>query len=158
VIPPGGLTCGPRGCEHTPERAGRPAADGGRAVRSQAGRPRKGRAAQAAPGYGAPAIVQPQLTYQTVTKWVGGFRGQITITFPAGPVPPAWRLRLSYPTGHVVSASPVSKLQHGGHGAVVRSTAYPGGQGHTFAVTVLVEGIPGPPGTCAFDGRPCRIG
>jgi len=111
-------------------------------------------------GGGGAAAAQPRLSYKITSKWHGGFWGQITITFP-GAVPARWRLRIGYPTGHILGMSPSSHLAPNGHAVVVRSTDYRGGSGpggRSFAVGVGVRGVPTHPGRCSFDGRVCHIG
>jgi hypothetical protein len=115
---------------------------------------------QQAGGGGGTAIAQPRLTYKITSKWPGGFWGQITITFP-GAVPAEWRLRIGYPTGHILGINPGSHLAPNGHAALVRSTDYSGGAGpggRTFAVGVGVQGVPTHPGRCSFNGRACHFG
>ncbi len=155
---PGSLLCTQGGCGHRSQVGGKPSPFGG-AVRNPAPAEAtdrdhdRARAATAQPG-------QPRLSYKIISKWQGGFWGQITITFP-GPVPATWRLRFGYPAGRIVGMNPNSPLQPGGHGAVVRSTDYQGGSGpggRTFQIGVGVQGKPGAPARCAFNGQACRIG
>jgi len=109
---------------------------------------------------GDSAVVQPKLSYKIISKWDGGFWGQIIITFP-GAVPAEWRLRIGYPTGHILGMNPSSHLAPNGHAAVVRSTDYSGGSGpggRTFAVGVGVQGVPTHPARCSFNGQACHFG
>ena len=110
-------------------------------------------------GSGGPAAAQPRLSYKITGKWQGGFWGQVIITFP-GAVPERWRLRIGYPTRHILGMNPASHLAPNGHAVVVRSSDYargsgPGGRG--FAVGVGVQGEPTHPGRCSFNGRACHI-
>jgi hypothetical protein len=109
---------------------------------------------------GGTAVAGPKLSYKITSKWQGGFWGQITITFPET-VPATWWLRIGYPGGHILGVNPSSHLAPNGHGAVVRSTDYPGGSGpggRTYAVGVGVKGMPTHPGRCSFNGRACHFG
>jgi Cellulose binding domain len=158
---PGGLLCAQSGCGHQSRPAGQPSPFGG-GVRNPAPSRAAGPGhdpARASPGQPGGGAGQPELRYKIVSRWRGGFWGQITITFP-GPAPAKWRLRFGYPAGHIVGINPDSYLQPGGHGAVVRSTDYPGAQGpggRTFRVGVGVQGEPAAPARCAFDGQACQI-
>ncbi len=166
----GGLTCGQGGCEHQPAH-GKPSPFGvgdGVISPSSPGSAAPDNGSTTSPsgqqtsggGNGGTTVVQPQLSYKITSKWQGGFWGQITITFP-GAVPPNWRLRFGYPTGHILGMNPNSHLAPNGHAVTVRSSDYPGGSGpdgRTFAIGVGVQGMPTHPRRCSFDGQACHIG
>jgi len=170
-VPPGalgpdGALCSQQACKHQAAPTGKPAPYGG-AVRTAPHSPRAKAdpdSGAAAPGQrpgGSPSSGQPRLNYQITGQWDGGFSGLITITFPAGTAPSAWRLRFGYPSGHILSVTPNSYLEPDGHGAVVQSADYPGSAapgGRTFAIGVGVQGRPAPPARCSFNGQACHIG
>src|SRR5215813_11895474 len=163
----GGLLCAKGGCGHQ-LAPGNPApfgVGGGTLSPSPPGPAEPGNdgpQASAVPqtgGSGGPAAAQPRLSYKITGKWQGGFWGQVIITFP-GAVPERWRLRIGYPTRHILGMNPASHLAPNGHAVVVRSSDYargsgPGGRG--FAVGVGVQGEPTHPGRCSFNGRACHI-
>jgi hypothetical protein len=159
----GGLRCGQSGCGQP--RQGNPAPfglGGGQLNPAPPGSATPDNAGPAAPSgqAGGTAAAMPRLTYTIVSKWQGGFWGQITVTFP-GAVPPEWKLRFGYPGGHILGMSPSSHLAPSGHAAVVRSTDYSGGTGtggRTFAIGVGVQGVPAQPARCSFNGHACHIG
>jgi hypothetical protein len=158
----GGLVCTQNGCTHHSGQ-GKPYPFGvgdGTLNPSTPGSAEPGNSSSGQHAGGARAIAQPRLTYKVTGRWQGGFWGRITITFP-GAVPPQWRLRVGYPARHILRIRPGGHLAPGGHGALVRSTAYSGGwrqSGHTFTVGVSVQGRPARPGRCWFNGRPCHFG
>jgi hypothetical protein len=163
----GSLVCTQGGCTRHPG-AGKPSPFGVAGVLGpsspQAAKPDSdgpsASRAQPADGHDGAAIAQPKLSYKIISKWPGGFWGQITITFPRA-VPGRWQLRIGYPTGHILGMNPSSHLAPNRHAAVVRSTDYPAGPGpdrRTFAVGVGVRGGPAHPGRCSFNGRVCHIG
>ena len=162
-----GLLCTQDGCVHQ-SGTGKPSPFGvGGALNPASPTPAEpgGDGPSASPGQRAggsdgAAVVQPKLSYKVTGRWHGGFWGQITITFP-GAVPPEWRLRIGYPTGHILGMRPSSHLAPGGHAAVVRSTDYSGGSGpggRAFTVGVGVRGRPAHPQRCTFNGRACHFG
>jgi hypothetical protein len=169
----GGLLCAQGGCGHRsgPEKPS-PFGVGGGALNPSSPAPAEPgndepralappeRQTGGSGGTAGTAIALPRLAYKITSRWPGGFWGQITITFQ-GAVPARWRLRIGYPTGHILGTNPSSHLAPNGHAAVVRSTDYRGGSGpggRTFAVGVGVQGAPTHPGRCSFNGRVCHIG
>jgi hypothetical protein len=156
----GGLVCTQNGCTHHSGQ-GKPYPFGvgdGTINPSTPAEPGGGSAGEHAGG--GSAIAQPRLTYSVTGRWQGGFWGRITVTFP-GAVPSGWRLRIGYPSRHILRVRPSSHLVPGGHAALVRSSDYSGswGQsGHNFTIVVSVQGRPARPGGCRFNGRHCHFG
>jgi hypothetical protein len=162
----GGMSCGQDGCSHAGNNV-KPAPFGlgggvipspsRSAKRDDDGAP--GMARQQAGGNGGAAIA-PRLSYKITSRWQGGFRGQVTLTFP-GAVPSGWHLRIGYPGGHIVGVNPNGRLAANGHAATVRSSDYARGSGpggRIFTVGVGVQGMPGHPPRCSFDGQICHFG
>jgi len=155
----GGMLCGQSGCGHqngsSPNLA--PFGVGGAIGPSPGTSVGPGSSGQAG---GTTAGAEPWLSYKIISKWQGGFWGQIVITF-TGAVPASWHLRFGYPDGYILGMSPDSHLAANGHAAVVRSSDYAGGGWgsgrRTFAIRVGVRGKPTHPARCSFNGEACHM-
>src|SRR5215470_17378075 len=99
---------------------------------------------------------EPQLTYHTFGKGQWGFEGTIEITFQAKHAHDRWRLRFGYPSARILKVWAGKYVKHGLHSAVVGSWDWPS-SGGLVRVSIGVDGHPGPPHVCSFNGRPCHI-
>ena len=109
---------------------------------------------------GHPPASPPQLSYQTSSRWPGGFQGTIVITFRPTSARGSWWLRFGYPSARILKVwSAGGYLRHGAHSAVVASWDWPaqGAAGRLLRVSIGVAGHPGPPHRCSFNGQPCHI-
>jgi hypothetical protein len=112
------------------------------------------------PSVGGRAV---SITYQQVEQWPGGFADQITIRGLSGSGTQAWSLSFAYP-GSRIAAVQGARWEPGRTGAgAAQGVWWPGwGQPHQSAapvrLTVIVEGQPAPPSSCAFDGQLCTFG
>ncbi len=102
----------------------------------------------------------PVMRYQTLHQWQSGFIGQVTITASGGSLA-TWQLRLSYQSAHIIGVWGGNWSPSGDHTVLVTpesgSEPSPGGGG-SVQVILAVDGTPGPPSGCTFDGRACRTG
>jgi Cellulose binding domain len=103
---------------------------------------------------------RPAMQYQTLRQWQSGFIGQVTITVPGG-APDGWQLRLSYQSASIIGVWGGHWSPSGDHTVLVTpesgSTGGHGG-GDSVQVILAVDGMPGPPSGCTFNGRACRPG
>jgi hypothetical protein len=158
--PHGGTLASARPGVHITPKA--PAASGPAAA------PEPGSTGSAAGGSGGPqasADRQPPLsiTYQQLDEWPGGFADQITISGLSGTRPHDWSLGFSYPGARIAGVQG-ARWEPGsrGTGVVARGVAWPGwGQEDSgtarVRLMVIVNGQPGPPAGCTFDGEPCTF-
>jgi len=124
-----------------------------------------GSAAGGSDGSQASADRQPPLsiTYQQLDEWPGGFTDQITISGLSGTRPHDWSLGFSYPGARIAGVQG-ARWEPGSTdtGVVARGIAWPGwGQENSgtarVRLMVIVNGEPGPPSGCTFDGEPCTF-
>jgi Cellulose binding domain len=158
--PHGGTLASARPGVHITPKA--PAASGPAAA------PEPGSTGSAAGGSGGPqasADRQPPLsiTYQQLDEWPGGFADQITISGLSGTRPHDWSLGFSYPGARIAGVQG-ARWEPGSRGTrvVARGVAWPGwGQEDSgtarVRLMVIVNGQPGPPAGCTFDGEPCTF-
>ena len=104
------------------------------------------------------------ITYRQLDEWPGGFADQITISGLSGTRPHDWSLGFSYPGARIagVQGARWEPGSGGSTGVVARGVAWPGwaqeNSGTARArLTVIVNGRPGPPSGCTFDGEPCTF-
>jgi Cellulose binding domain len=102
----------------------------------------------------------PVMDYQTLHQWQNGFIGQVTITVPGGSLAD-WQLRLSYQSAHIIGVWGGGWNPSGDHTVLVspeRGSEPSHDGGDSVQVILAVDGTPGPPSGCTFDGRACRAG
>ena len=175
AVQPGGSQPGvnePSGSEPGGGQSGRSQSGGSQSGSSQSGGSQPGADQQGgtAPAAGDSGGLQPSvggravsITYQQVEQWPGGFADQITIRGLSGSRTQAWSLSFAYP-GSRIAAVQGARWEPGRTGAgAAQGVSWPGGgQPHQSAapvrLTVIVEGQPAPPSSCAFDGQLCTFG
>jgi hypothetical protein len=102
----------------------------------------------------------PVMQYRTLRQRQSGFIGQVTITVPGGS-PASWQLRLSYRSARITAVWGGNWSASGDHTVLVTPDSGSGsdhGGGDSVQVIFSVDGTPGPPSGCTFDGRACRTG
>jgi Cellulose binding domain len=162
--PVGGSSCHVPGCG-----TGTPDGSGSLATTSPGSRLAPPTSAPAHPDPSAPATSGggtaaqrplPVMQFQTLRQWQSGFIGQVTITVPGG-APAGWQLRLSYQSARIIGVWGGHWSPSGDHTVLVtpESGSEPGhGGSNSVQVILAVDGTPGPPSGCTFDGRACRTG